>query len=65
MKSNNDLLTEIRNALMECWTPIELAYVLEKKEYARAILKNKPMRKLLVSVINRINTLENAKIAEA
>ena len=51
----------IRNALMECWTPIELAYVLERTSYARAIATDTMLRKCLVSTINRITTLKEIK----
>lgn len=51
----------VRNALMECWTPIELAFVLERPGYTRAILTDDNLRKCLVSTINRLNTLKEIK----
>lgn len=59
MKPTTEQLTEVRNALMECWTECELNYV--TKKYHDIIYGNTRMMKMLASTITRIVTVKEIK----
>jgi hypothetical protein len=59
MEPTNEQLNEVRNALMECWTVLELNYV--TKKYHDIIYHNDRLLDLTASVIRRILTVKNTK----